>query len=44
VVAVSLDKVQRCLSFQLPGFRTWLQRQRGIPVNDLWCSDNEVTG
>ena len=41
-LSLSCDKAQRCLSFQLPGFQGWLQRQRGIPTKDLWRPDNEA--
>ncbi|HSE60126.1 MAG TPA: SDR family oxidoreductase [Nitrospiraceae bacterium] len=41
-LSLNCDKVGRHLSFQLPGFRGWLQRQRGNPVKDLWRPDNEV--
>lgn len=41
-LSLNCDKVRRHLSFQLPGFRGWLQRQRGIPVKDLWRPDNEA--
>jgi dTDP-4-dehydrorhamnose reductase len=42
-LSLNCDKVQRCLSFPLPGLQTWLQRQHGIPAKDLWRPDNEVT-
>ena len=41
-LSLNCDKVRRHLSFQLPGFRAWLQRQRGNPVKDLWRPDNEA--
>ena len=41
-LSLSCDKAQRCLSFQLPRFQGWLQRQRRIPTKDLWRPDNEA--
>lgn len=41
-LSLNCDKVQRCLSFELPRFQAWLQRQRGIPTKDLWRPDNEA--
>lgn len=41
-LSLKCDKIRRHLSFQLPGFRSWLQRQRGIPVKDLWRPDHEA--
>jgi dTDP-4-dehydrorhamnose reductase len=41
-LSLNCEKVQRCLSFQLPGFQAWLQRQRGAATKDLWRPDNEA--